>query len=155
MTMFPFLSNAAALFSFVSCKILPGKTQNAGTWELDPDDRIKVFERLVAANHRGEIYDYDVSSILPALCTGWDWREHTPEEELTYINAIVPRLKQGDEGGFFSAPRLRGSIRGERITGIRLFRFYYFVFISITPLPLPGPYIAAAVGLSNLILTIS
>ena len=51
----------------VSCKILPAKTQNAGTWELDPGDRIKVFEGLVAANHRGEIYDYDVSSIITAL----------------------------------------------------------------------------------------
>ena len=79
------------------------KTLPAGTFEdneVSQESRSKVFERLVAANERGEVYDYDVSSIMLALYTGWDWRKHTPEEEYVYNRAITPRWLQAEEGGF-------------------------------------------------------
>ena len=68
--------------------------------EVAQENRDKVFKRLVAANKRGEIYDYDVSSIMLALYTGWDWRKHTPEQEYAYNRAITPRWLQAEEGGF-------------------------------------------------------
>ena len=68
--------------------------------EIAQENRNKIFERLLAANKRGEIYDYDVSSIMLALYTGWDWREHTPEQEYDYNSAITPRWLQAEEGGF-------------------------------------------------------
>jgi len=79
------------------------KTLPAGTFkdnEISQESRDKVFERLVAANERGELYDYDVSSIMLALYTGWDWRKHTPEQEYDYNLAIKPRWLQAEEGGF-------------------------------------------------------
>ena len=68
--------------------------------EVAQENRDKVFKRLVAANKRGEVYDYDVSSIMLALYTGWDWRKHTPEQEYGYNRTITPRWLQAEEGGF-------------------------------------------------------
>ncbi len=79
------------------------KSLPAGTFkgsEFSQESRDKIFKRLVAANKRGVIYDYDVSSIMLALYTGWDWREHTPEQEYAYNLAIKPRWLQAEEGGF-------------------------------------------------------
>ena len=84
------------------------KTLPAGTLadnEVSQENRDKVFERLAAANKRGEIFDYDVSSIMLALYTGWDWRKHTPEQEYAYTRTITPRWLQAEEGGFMSKDR--------------------------------------------------
>ena len=45
--------------------------------------------RLVEENHRGEIHDYDVSSIMAVLYSGWRGQEHTPEEEYAYNLAVL------------------------------------------------------------------
>jgi YHS domain-containing protein len=87
----------------VTGKFGVNKTLPPGTLkdnEVSQKNRDKVFKRLVAANKRGEIYDYDASSIMLALYTGWDWRKHTPEQEYTYNHAITPRWLQAEEGGF-------------------------------------------------------
>ena len=76
------------------------KTLPQGTLEdnvVSQENRDKVFKRLVAANKRGEIYDYDVSSIMLALYTGWDWRKHTPKQEYAYNRTIKPRWLQAEE----------------------------------------------------------
>jgi len=78
------------------------KTLPPGTFkdnEVTQENRDKVFKRLVAANKRGEIHDYDVSSIMLALYTGWDWRKHTAEQEYAYNRAIKPRIMQAEERG--------------------------------------------------------
>ena len=85
------------------------KTLPDGTFQDNPvsqENCVKVFQRLVAANKRGEIYDYDSSSIMQALLTGWDWRKHTAEEEYTYKRMITPRWQQAEEGGFMSKDRV-------------------------------------------------
>lgn len=85
-------------------KMLP-----AGTFEDNPvsqENCEKVFQRLVAANKRGQVYDYDSSSIMQALLTGWDWRKHTAEEEYAYKRMITPRWQQAEEGGFMSKDRV-------------------------------------------------
>ena len=85
------------------------KTLPAGTFQDNPvsqENCAKVFQRLVAANKRGEIYDYDSSSIMQALLTGWDWRKHTAEEEYAYKHMITPRWQQAEEGGFMSRDRV-------------------------------------------------
>ncbi len=87
----------------VTGKFGVNKTLPPGTLkdnEVSQKNRDKVFKRLVAANKRGEIYDYDASSIMLALYTGWDWRKHTPEQEYSYNRAITPRWLQAEEGGF-------------------------------------------------------
>ena len=85
------------------------KTLPAGTLQDNPvsqENCEKVFQRLVAANKRGEVYDYDASSIMLALLTGWDWRKHTAEEEYAYKRMITPRRQQAEEGGFMSKDRV-------------------------------------------------
>jgi YHS domain-containing protein len=85
------------------------KTLPAGTFRdnvVSQENCEKVFQRLVAANKRGEIYDYDASSIMLALLTGWDWRKHTAEEEYAYKRMITPRWQQAEEGGFMSKDRV-------------------------------------------------
>ncbi len=85
------------------------KTLPVGTIEdnvVSQQNRDKVFKRLVAANKRGEIYDYDASSIMLALYTGWDWRKHTPKQEYSYNRTIKPRWLQAEEGGFMATDRI-------------------------------------------------
>jgi len=94
------------------------KTLPPGTLEdneVSQENRNKVFDRLVAANKRGEIYDYDVSSIMLALYTGWDWREHTPEEEYAYNRMITPRWLQAEEGGFMRKDSLIAKYTRKRV----------------------------------------
>ena len=67
--------------------------------EVSNENRDAAFKRVVEANLRGEIHDYDVSSIMAALYTGWRWQDHTPEEEYAYNLTVQPRWRIGEEGG--------------------------------------------------------
>jgi len=101
------------------------KTLPPGTLEdneVAQENRDQVFNRLIAANKRGEIYDYDVSSIMLALYTGWDWRKHTPEQEYHYNRAITPRWLQAEEGGFMRKDMVVAGYvrkRGDAASGAR------------------------------------
>ena len=64
------------------------------------DQNLKaVYLRLDEANNRGEIYDYDVASIMEALYAGWMWQDHTAEEEYAMKVATAARWRILDSGG--------------------------------------------------------
>ncbi len=90
-------SRRPSLGNFGVNKALPPGTFEDN--EVSQENRDKVFQRLVAANKAGVIYDFDVSSIMAALYTGWDWRQYSAEQEYVFRRAINPRIMQAEEQG--------------------------------------------------------
>lgn len=64
------------------------------TGEVTAENREAVYERLIAANERGEMYDYDVASIMNQLYAGFDPDKAAVEEVATYRGALNPRIGQ-------------------------------------------------------------
>ena len=62
--------------------------------EVSPQNRAAVYQRLIAANERGEMYDYDVASIMNQLYAGFDPEQAAVEEVAIYRGALNPRIGQ-------------------------------------------------------------
>ena len=62
--------------------------------EVTTRNRQAVHQRLLAANERGEIYDYDVASIMNQLYAGFDVEKASVEEIAKYRGALNPRIAQ-------------------------------------------------------------
>lgn len=62
--------------------------------EVSAENRAAVWARLIAANERGEIYDYDVASIMNQLYAGFDSDNAPAEEVARYRAALNPRIAQ-------------------------------------------------------------
>ncbi|MEE2642056.1 MAG: hypothetical protein VX768_15620 [Planctomycetota bacterium] len=62
--------------------------------EVTAKNRAAVYQRLIAANQRGEMYDYDVASIMKQLYAGFDSEKASVEEVAQYRGALNPRIAQ-------------------------------------------------------------
>ena len=62
--------------------------------EVTAKNRASVYQRLIAANERGEMYDYDVASIMKQLYAGFDSEKASVEEVAIYRGALNPRIAQ-------------------------------------------------------------
>ena len=62
--------------------------------EVTSANRKAIYQRLVAANKRGDIYDYDVASIMKQLYAGFDEAEASVDEVTDYRSALNPRIAQ-------------------------------------------------------------
>ncbi|GAJ10154.1 unnamed protein product, partial [marine sediment metagenome] len=82
--------------------------------EVSDQNLNAVYLRLDEANKRGEIYDYDVSSIMSALYTGWSWQDHTPEEEYAMKVATNSRWRILDSQGMMQKESRLESYRKKR-----------------------------------------
>ena len=73
-------------------KILDNGQFKAG--EVTAKNRAAVYQRLIAANERGDIYDYDVASIMRQLYVGFDLEKASFEEVAIFRGALNPRIAQ-------------------------------------------------------------
>ena len=64
--------------------------------EVTAKNRAAVYQRLIAANERGGIYDYDVASIMKQLYAGFDSEKASVEEVAIFRGALNPRIAQSD-----------------------------------------------------------
>ena len=79
------------------------------------DQNLKaIYLRLDEANKRGEIYDFDVASIMTALYTGWNWQVHTAEEEYAMKVATAARWRILDSQGMMQKERRIENFRKKR-----------------------------------------
>ena len=62
--------------------------------EVTAENREAVYQRLLVANERGQMYDYDVASIMKQLYAGFDSQEASVEEVAQYRAALNPRIAQ-------------------------------------------------------------
>ena len=62
--------------------------------EVTAKNRAAVYQRLIAANERGGIYDYDVASIMKQLYAGFDSEKASVEEVAIFRGALNPRIAQ-------------------------------------------------------------
>ncbi len=67
--------------------------------EVTAKSRSAIYQRLIAANQRGEIYDYDVASIMNQLYAGFDDGKASVEEVAEYRGALNPRIAQSGSQG--------------------------------------------------------
>lgn len=77
--------------------------------EVTAMNRSAVYKRLVAANERGEMYDYDVASIMKQLYAGFDDEKASVEEVAEYRGALNPRIAQSG-----SQARVLQNVQGQR-----------------------------------------
>jgi hypothetical protein len=62
--------------------------------EVSTKNRAAIYQRLVAANQLGKVYDYDVASIMKQLYAGFDQEKAPLEEVAIYRGALNPRIAQ-------------------------------------------------------------
>ncbi len=62
--------------------------------EVNAANRNAVYKRLIAANERGHMYDYDVASIMNQMYAGFDAENAPLEEVAEYRGALNPRIAQ-------------------------------------------------------------
>ena len=62
--------------------------------EVSAEHRNAVYQRLIAANAKGDMYDYDVASIMNQLYAGFDEGNASVEEVAIYRGALNPRIAQ-------------------------------------------------------------
>ncbi|MDG1808435.1 MAG: hypothetical protein P8J91_11745 [Pirellulaceae bacterium] len=62
--------------------------------EVSAANRDAVYQRLIAANQRGDMYDYDVASLMNQLYAGFDPDKASVEEVAKYRGALNPRIAQ-------------------------------------------------------------
>ena len=77
--------------------------------EVSSKHRDAVYQRLMAANKRGEIYDYDVASMMKQLYAGFDSEKATAEDVAKYRSALNPRIAQSG-----SQQRVLQSVQNQR-----------------------------------------
>ena len=82
--------------------------------EVSSKNRDAVYQRLMAANKRGEIYDYDVASMMKQLYAGFDSDKAAAEDVAKYRTALNPRIAQSG-----SQQRVLQSVQNERRTARR------------------------------------
>ena len=76
--------------------------------EVSAANRKAVYQRLVAANERGEMYDYDVASIMYQLYAGFDPEKAPVEEVAIYRAALNPRIAQsGSQARVLQSARMQ------------------------------------------------
>ena len=62
--------------------------------EVTAGNRAAIYQRLIAANERGVMYDYDVASIMKQLYAGFNSDKASVEEVAIYRGALNPRIAQ-------------------------------------------------------------
>lgn len=62
--------------------------------EVSAENRNAVYQRLIVANERGDMFDFDVASIMNQLYAGFDSDNAPVEEVAQYRNAMNPRIAQ-------------------------------------------------------------
>ncbi len=62
--------------------------------EVSAKNRNAVYQRLIEANAKGDMYDYDVASIMNQLYAGFDEGNASVEEVAMYRGALNPRIAQ-------------------------------------------------------------
>lgn len=83
--------------------------------EVSPKNRAAVYQRLVAANERGEMYDYDVASIMKQLYAGFDPESAPVEEVAEYRGALNPRIGQsGSQARVLQNAQMERDRKGRR-----------------------------------------
>ena len=76
--------------------------------EVSAKNREAVYQRLIAANKRGEMYDYDVASIMKQLYAGFDSETASVEEVAKYRGALNPRIAQsGSQARVLQSARMQ------------------------------------------------
>ena len=76
--------------------------------EVTAKNRAAVYQRLIAANERGGIYDYDVASIMKQLYAGFDSEKASVEEVAIFRGALNPRIAQsGSQARVFQNARMQ------------------------------------------------
>ncbi len=97
------------------------------TGEVAAKNRNAVYKRLIAANERGELYDYDVASIMKQLYAGFNSDAAVIEEVAIYRGALNPRIGQSG-----SLQRVLQSARMQRTRDRNNGKGYAAVEIKIT-----------------------
>ena len=83
--------------------------------EVTAKNRDAVYQRLIAANERGEMYDYDVASIMKQLYAGFDSEKQSDEEVAQYRGALNPRIAQsGSQARVLQNARMQREQRGAK-----------------------------------------
>jgi len=62
--------------------------------EVTTKNRAAIYQRLIAANELGKMYDYDVASIMKQLYAGFDQEKAPLQEVAIYRGALNPRIAQ-------------------------------------------------------------
>ena len=62
--------------------------------EVTAANRAAIYQRLIAANARGDMYDYDVASVMNQLYAGFDPEKASIEAVAVYRGALNPRIAQ-------------------------------------------------------------
>lgn len=62
--------------------------------EVTAENRTSIYKRLIAANEKGSIYDFDVASIMKQLYAGFDETTASIEDIAAYRGAMNPRIAQ-------------------------------------------------------------
>ncbi|MEM7473398.1 MAG: hypothetical protein AAF483_00255 [Planctomycetota bacterium] len=76
--------------------------------EVSAENRAAIYQRLIAANERGDMYDYDVASIMNQLYAGFDEQTASVEEVANYRTALNPRIAQsGSEQRVFQNAKMQ------------------------------------------------
>lgn len=88
-------------------KTLQGGDFKSG--EVTAKNRAAVYRRLIAANERGVMYDYDVASIMKQLYAGFNSAKASVEEVAIYRGALNPRIAQSG-----SQARVLQNVRAQR-----------------------------------------
>ncbi|MDG2223326.1 MAG: hypothetical protein P8L85_18230 [Rubripirellula sp.] len=81
--------------------------------EVSAENRAAFYTRLIAANERGDMYDFDVASMMKQLYAGFDPESASLEEVATYRGAMNPRIAQsGSQERVLQMARMERAGRG-------------------------------------------
>ncbi|MGB0598234.1 MAG: hypothetical protein ACPGLY_16225 [Rubripirellula sp.] len=88
--------------------------------EVSAKNRAAVYARLLAANERGDVYDFDVASIMKQLYAGFDAAAASVEEVAAYRGAMNPRIGQsGSQERVLQMARMERTGRGTERAGTK------------------------------------
>ena len=88
--------------------------------EVSAQNRTAIYARLTAANERGEVYDFDVASIMKQLYAGFDAAAASIEEVAAYRAAMNPRIGQsGSQARVLQMARMERAGRAGAKRGAR------------------------------------
>ena len=81
--------------------------------EVTAENRAAIYQRLIAANELGKMYDFDVASIMKQLYTGFDLEKASVEDVANYRGALNPRIGQsGSQARVLQNARMQRDQRG-------------------------------------------
>ncbi len=94
-------------------KVLKKAPFQAG--EVSAENRNAVYQRLIAANEQGDMYDFDVASIMSQLYAGFDADNAPIEEVAQYRGAMNPRIAQsGSQNRVLQNARMQRDRKSQR-----------------------------------------